>query len=66
MNEPTYGFVILQGQKIFVTVRKMQAHHWITAQTGAHPGARLEKIEKKLMKVNGARSKLLDGKALPV
>lgn len=68
MDARTVGYVVLQGTKIIVSVRKINTSRYVAAFTGALDGKseRLDKIEKKLMKVHGAKGKLLDGKALPV
>lgn len=62
------GYVVLQGQKIFISVRLVQAQRYITALTGVPIGrpARMTDIEKALGKISNARNKLLSGKAVPV
>lgn len=71
MNEKIeVGFVVLEGKKIGVTVRKCQVqvgkkkktNCWVTARVRGELGPRLEKVEKKLSKRPRAKEKLQDGK----
>ena len=60
------GFIVFQGQKIFISMRIVQECRWITRRTGEQPGTRLPEIEQALKKISGAKGKLLNGKAVPV
>jgi hypothetical protein len=65
IKKDQFGFVMLGGRKILVTVRagnsSTKKSKWITMRRG-EDGSRLEKIEKVLKKKHGAAQKLLDGK----
>lgn len=58
---PVIGFVILGGQKIFVSVRQGSSGKWVTTRQSSE-GERLERIEAALRKIPNSRERLLGGK----
>lgn len=62
--EVIQGYVVLRGQKIFITVRLVNTQRYIKALTGVPIGRppRMVDVENALGKINDVKNKLLSGK----
>jgi hypothetical protein len=60
------GFVVLEGAKILVKVRKSESNRWVSARSRGELGLHLVRVEKVLKKTGGAKRKLQEWKELPI